>query len=840
VNGPTPPSDAPLDDASEWHRIAEERRVQLERLQQQRLYVVAATVLARIRRIRWVLLRTVEPVRALLLRAARSLMAAPRRASAARREAQLRTGLALLARPAPDHGGPDADEVTAVIVSAGQPQRLDVLLAALARVGVDAIVVDNAGVPATAEVIGRHPHARGIRLSTPQSYAAANEAAIATVTTPWMLLLNDDVAPLEDTWFSRLCAAATGQVVAVGAQLVHGRRGWWGGEAIDLTVQHAGIGFDLAGPLPTPNHLDRGTDPRPRAAVRVVPAATAACLLVDVAAHRAVGGLHLGFDYGMEDVDLCLRLAQHGEIVVALDAVLLHEEGATRLRGDRRARTQRQQANRRLLDARHGPRLQRAIASTALTERQAGDAEDASGRRETPAPQLNIAVAGPVPDALARLAAADGRLRLTAPRSEVWTPILIVTDLGAVEDRDLEAGIVIGWFASHDAAEGGPDTHDAADALARSAVLDRLDRVVIDDGTDVPHDLQQDGRASAFVAALTVHHPTLPVQLGGVADAEGWRELLHGLVATDRWSIRIGAPAGRAGERWGDAPVADALRRELRSLGRIARVSPRDGWGVGVDAAADVTVHLKGRGVAPVAAAQTNIVWILSHPSELAPGELDAADLVLAASVPLAAHLSGRTTTPVEVLHQAADARVMVAGPRDEEVASRVLFVGNTRSVARPAVLGAIEAGLELTLVGAGWERYVDPRLVLRSSVPNSDLGRWYRSADVVLNDHWDEMRRWGLASNRVFDVLACGGCIVSDELPGLTELLDGAVPTFVATDELAATVTGLLDDPQRRAALVERGRRLVLAEHTWQRRAAQLVELVTGTDVRSAASGLQ
>ena len=783
---------APIDDAAEWHRIAEERRIQLERLQQQRLYAFAAALLGRLRRARWLLRRLLDPSRALVLRLARSLIALPRRLSARRRERDLRTALAGLARPAPDHTGPRPEDITAVIVTAAQPERLDALLSALGRVGVGALVVDNAGVSATASVIARHAHATGIRLPTPRSYAAANDVAVAQVTTPWMLLLNDDIAPLEDTWLERMGAAAVEGTVAVGAQLVHGRRGWLGGEALDLTVQHAGIGFALSGPLATPVHLERGSVPQPRMSVRGVPAATAACLLVDVAAYRAVGGFHHGFDYGMEDVDLCLRLAARGSVVVALDAVLLHEEGATRLRGDRRARTARQQANRRLFDARHGARLRRRLALDALERRD--DAAIAA---------LSVGVLGPVPAALDVLGREAPSLVVRPHLPGAWDPVLVVTDLALVGEAMDSGGVVLGWL---DAAASVPDT------LLRTDAVDRLDAIVVGD--------------ASLADAIATEHPTVPLHRTVPEDAAAARELLRELSAAQRWSIRIGAPGGRAGGRWGDAPVAEAIRRELRAQGRIVRVATREEWGAPLDAAADVTLHLKGRGVAPVAAGQTNIVWVISHPSELAPGELDAADLVLAASVPLTEHLAARTTTPVRALHQAADARTLVAGPHDPEVASRVLFIGNTRSVARPAVLGAIEAGLDLTLIGDGWARYVDPRLVLRDSVPNADLARWYRSADVVLNDHWDEMRRWGLISNRVFDVLACGGCVVSDELPGLDELLEGAVPTFTTTEELAASVGALLADGTRRDALVARGQQLVLAEHTWQRRAAQLVVL--------------
>jgi hypothetical protein len=135
------------DEAAEWHRIAEERRRQLERLQGQPLYRVAASVVARGRRVARSVRRTADPARDAAVLLGRSVLAAPDRLRAPARLAAVRT--AVDARPAPDHGGPGADEVTAVIVSAGQPQRLDVLLAALARVGVARSSSTTLGVPAT-------------------------------------------------------------------------------------------------------------------------------------------------------------------------------------------------------------------------------------------------------------------------------------------------------------------------------------------------------------------------------------------------------------------------------------------------------------------------------------------------------------------------------------------------------------------------------------------------------------------------------------------------------------------------------------------------------------------
>ena len=776
-------------EAQEWHRVAEERRRQLERMQDQVLYRTAAAALARGRRVVRRLSDTVEPVRSGSTLLARSALALPRRLRSRAAHGELRAALSEL--PTAPAGAVSRADVTAVIVTARQPARLDTLLDALDALGVASIVVDNAGVAENAAVIARHPLAERLALTAPISFSAANEQAIAHVTTPWVLLLNDDVSPVDATWLDRMLAAADEGTVAVGAQLVHGPRGLLGGAAVDGLVQHAGVGLILDGPVARVAHLRRGSAPVVRREVLDVPAATAACLLVRVDAHRAVGGFHLRFDYGSEDVDLCLRLADHGRIRVALDAVLLHEEGATRLidrpGADRRVRTRRQAANRALLDARHAPALRRRIVEETL-----GSTDSDRGPL-----RLAFGVAGDRPDVLDEVA------RTSAVRSVSGGGALTVV----VDSRRVPAdgGDVptVGWIdADHPLAAWSDDALDAIDTLLVVGTVDA--------------DVEQRLRT----------HPTLPVVRAAGADEV--RAALRDLLLAPRWSLRIGAPSsGPRAARWGDPAVADALRRELRAHGLVVRTVGRDRWGGPVDRAADVTLHLKGRGVAPVADAQTNVVWVMSHPSEVAPGELDAADLVLAGSELLAERYRATTTTPVAVLQQATDARRFDAGPVDPGVASPVLFVGNTRSVPRPVVLGAVDAGLPLRLVGSGWERYVDPRLVVRDHLPTRELPRWYRSADVVLNDHWDDMARWGLVSNRVFDALACGACVVSDEVPGMGALLADAVVTFRAREDVGPVVRALLDDPDERARRAERGRRAVLAAHTWQHRAVELVRLV-------------
>ena len=108
-----------------------------------------------------------------------------------------------------------------------------------------------------------------------------------------------------------------------------------------------------------------------------------------------------------------------------------------------------------------------------------------------------------------------------------------------------------------------------------------------------------------------------------------------------------------------------------------------------------------------------------------------------------------------------------------------VTVVAKSRDEYRTAVADAIASGLRPTIYGSGWEQFVDPALIVRDYVDNEDLARVYSSAGVVLNDHWDSMRDWGFVSNRIFDALACGAPVISDDMPEVAELFDGAVPTF-------------------------------------------------------------
>jgi O-antigen biosynthesis protein len=288
-----------------------------------------------------------------------------------------------------------------------------------------------------------------------------------------------------------------------------------------------------------------------------------------------------------------------------------------------------------------------------------------------------------------------------------------------------------------------------------------------------------------------------------------------------RWAIKIGAEAPADRDAWGDWHFALALRDALAELGEHAVVDLRRGW---YRATADLDdIDLVLRGVAPhdVVPGRRSLLWVISHPTEVTAEEAARYDHVLVASEPFAARAAARWRRPVEPLLQCTDPVRFSADP-DPALHTDLLFVGNSRGVRRRIVADALEAGLEPAIWGAGWDGLVPGHLVRGTHLPNTELARHYASAEVVLADHWDDMREHGFVANRIYDAVASGASVVSDDVPGLDGAFGGAVRTYRQASELADAVRAA------RAART-RVRRAVVAGDTFAARARRLVAWADG-----------
>ncbi len=293
-----------------------------------------------------------------------------------------------------------------------------------------------------------------------------------------------------------------------------------------------------------------------------------------------------------------------------------------------------------------------------------------------------------------------------------------------------------------------------------------------------------------------------------------------------RWAIKLAAHPGPRGDGWGDVHFAAALVRALERLGQEVVVDRRESRTRDTAAIDDVALVIRGLEEVPALPGQLNLLWVISHPDLVTEAELSAFDAVFAASEPWAARMtaSGHPVTP---LLQATDPEhfnpgLAVPGGDDE-----VVFVGRSRNVLRPIVRDAVEAGVDLVLYGDGWEQFGLADKVRATYLPNSELGRTYASAGVVLNDHWTDMAAEGFISNRVFDAVACGARVVSDPVAGLEELFGGMVHTYRSAQEFARLCgpegRHSFPDDETRRALAKR----VGAEHSFDARARALLDAV-------------
>ena len=332
-----------------------------------------------------------------------------------------------------------------------------------------------------------------------------------------------------------------------------------------------------------------------------------------------------------------------------------------------------------------------------------------------------------------------------------------------------------------------------ADDDLRSGVAEELRRIVIESHTYTK-------RASQFVdlALAEVRKPVV--------------------------GIKIGVPREDEAHRWGDFHFAQSMGRALSHQGFRSEVHLLGQWDDPSNQDIDVALHIRGLTTYAPKQSHVNVLWIISHPEDVSPEECRKYDLVFVASKRAAAQLS-ENGIDAKYLPQATDAARFGAAASEADLRSELLFVGNSRGQERVGVRWSLEESLPLTLYGADWGGLVDDTVVAGEYFPNERLGSLYASAGVVLNDHWPDMREWGLVSNRVFDVLASGGVVVSDRVEGLRELFGELVPTYGSPAELKQVVTELLENPEARQHLIEQARQLVLAEHTFDARAQVMAD---------------
>lgn len=258
--------------------------------------------------------------------------------------------------------------------------------------------------------------------------------------------------------------------------------------------------------------------------------------------------------------------------------------------------------------------------------------------------------------------------------------------------------------------------------------------------------------------------------------------------------IKNPAPLGQNQEKWGDFHFGRCLSKYLERLGVKVETHFYQEWDQPTKA--DVVLVLRGKHRYHPQSGNVHILWCMSNPSTITTRECNTYNAVCVASATHAKNLRKTVSVPIYTLLQCTDPEQFEPFNNNNN-RKAFIFVGNSRGVKRSCVDWAIEFGLALQLYGRGWKDWNLQHLVVADYIPNEELPELYGNSRLSLNDHWQDMKGLGYINNRIFDCLAAGLPVLSDDFPELREICGDALLYY--SDQAgfnAAVTTALLSYP--------------------------------------------
>lgn len=259
-------------------------------------------------------------------------------------------------------------------------------------------------------------------------------------------------------------------------------------------------------------------------------------------------------------------------------------------------------------------------------------------------------------------------------------------------------------------------------------------------------------------------------------------------------AIKNPAPEGSRQTFWGDYSFGGSLQRALEELGIEVVQHFWPDWDR--DDGEDAILVLRGKRLYVPPREKVSMLWVISHPATVSVEELNNYSVAFVASEKLYAAFDPLTSTQVEVMRQCTDVALFTpprcAAEEDAKRREGVVFVANSRGVRRDMLQWSLAAGRPPRLIGGHWDQFGLAELVYREHVRNSELPEVYQAAKASLNDHWADMRHFGIINNRVFDCMACGVPVVTDSFAELRSVIGDAALYANNADEFQSALKEL------------------------------------------------
>jgi len=291
-------------------------------------------------------------------------------------------------------------------------------------------------------------------------------------------------------------------------------------------------------------------------------------------------------------------------------------------------------------------------------------------------------------------------------------------------------------------------------------------------------------------------------------------------------AIKLPIPNWKETSEWGDYHMGLALKREFERRGCDVLLQTLSEWYNDEDNDCDVVIVLRGLSSYNTKKEHFNIMWNISHPDKVDLEEYNSYDHVFIASKIWAEKIREKANVPVDCLLQCTDHEVFYHDYK-EECVNELLFVGNSRLVFRKIIKDLLPTDKDLSVYGTNWEPFIDKKYISGEHIPNNQLRKAYSSCEILLNDHWDDMREWGFLSNRLFDGFASGTFIISDKVNGALEVFGDALVTYESSGELKNLVDKYLKNDNARNEKALKGEEIVIKHHTFRNRVEDMLKVI-------------
>ena len=206
-------------------------------------------------------------------------------------------------------------------------------------------------------------------------------------------------------------------------------------------------------------------------------------------------------------------------------------------------------------------------------------------------------------------------------------------------------------------------------------------------------------------------------------------------------------------------------------------------------------------------------------------------DILLASSETACRELTEKTGRKAELFPIAANAERFREEPQedsDDAYRCDVCFTGN-RFSPREIENELVPAGLpyDVRIYGDGWEEVQSFAPYCRGHLPYDEIPKAYHGAKIALDDATASTKAVGSVNSRVFDALAAGCLVLTNNEAGARDTFEGKLPVFRNREELETMLKQYLEDEPARRKKTEELKQFVLDRHTYDIRAAHLTELI-------------